>query len=93
MNGLRDLGRPINKLLIVKWSALGDIAMATAVMEDIRQAFPDSQIDLNTMPKFSHLFAEDDRFENIFAVDLRGNGTRSGMLFLGFSESGLRNMI
>ena len=76
MNEHRNLGRPINKILILKWSALGDIAMATAVMEDIRQAFPDSQIDLNTMPKFSHLLVEDDRFENIFAVELREKGAK-----------------
>ncbi|MFP6900230.1 MAG: glycosyltransferase family 9 protein, partial [Opitutales bacterium] len=52
--------------------AMGDVAIATAIMEDVRQAFPDARIDLNVMPPYLGLFAEDERFERVFAVDLRG---------------------
>jgi ADP-heptose:LPS heptosyltransferase len=66
-----DLKR-IKRILIVKWSAMGDVAMATAVMEDLRRAFPEAVIDLNVMPAYEGLFAEDDRFERVFSVDLKG---------------------
>ncbi len=51
---------------------MGDVAMATAVMEDLRRAFPEAVIDLNTMPAYEGLFAEDERFGRVFAVDLKG---------------------
>ncbi len=61
----------IRRILIIKWSALGDIAVATAIMQDIRNAFPHATIDLNTMPAFERLFREDPRFNDVFSVDLR----------------------
>lgn len=76
MKNSQDLGRRIDKILIIKWSALGDIAMATAVMEDIRIHFDESQIDLNTLPQFSQIFAEDDRFKKILTIDIRKKGAK-----------------
>lgn len=61
----------ITRILIIKWSAMGDIALSTAIMQDIRNAFPGAVIDLNTMPAFEKLFAGDPRFNNVFSVDLR----------------------
>ncbi len=63
--------KEIRRILIIKWSAMGDIALSTAVMQDIRNAFPEAVIDLNTMPAFEKLFSEDPRFESVFSVDLR----------------------
>jgi heptosyltransferase-2 len=61
----------VRRILIIKWSAMGDIALSTAIMQDIRNAFPAASIDLNTMPAFEKLFAEDPRFNDVFSVDLR----------------------
>jgi lipopolysaccharide heptosyltransferase II len=61
----------IRRILIVKWSALGDVVIATTAMEDIRRAFPAAEIDLNTMPAWTGLFDHDPRFAHVFAVDLR----------------------
>jgi heptosyltransferase-2 len=61
----------IQRILIIKWSAMGDIALSTAIMQDVRNAFPNASIDLNTMPAFEKLFAEDPRFNDVFSVDLR----------------------
>lgn len=74
-------GRPIRRILIVKWSALGDVAMATAIMEDVRQAFPKARIDVNTMPAYQQLFADDNRFENIISLDLRKKGQKLKAFF------------
>lgn len=61
----------IRRILIIKWSAMGDIALSTTAMQDVRNAFPDATIDLNTLPAFEKLFAEDPRFNDVFSVDLR----------------------
>ncbi len=61
----------IQRILIMKWSALGDIAMSTCIMEDIVRAFPHARIDLNTLPPWDKLFRDDPRFERIVAIDLR----------------------
>ncbi len=61
----------IRRILIIKWSALGDIAMATCVMEDVARAFPNAQIDLNTLPPWDKLFTGDPRFSNISKINIR----------------------
>lgn len=66
----------IRRILIIKWSAMGDVVMATAVMEDIYRAFPASRIDLNTMPSMLGLFEHDPRFHEVFAIDVRRKGSR-----------------
>lgn len=66
----------IRRILIIKWSAMGDVVMATALMEDIRLAFPDARIDLNTLPASAQLFAHDPRFDEVFAIDVRNKDAR-----------------
>ncbi len=39
----------VQRILIIKWGAMGDIANSMAVIEDIFRAFPHAAIDLNTM--------------------------------------------
>ncbi len=64
------------RILVIKWSALGDIAIASAVMEDIARAFPDAEIHLNTLPGNVKLFRHDPRFQEVFAIDVRKKGAR-----------------
>ncbi len=66
----------IRRVLVIKWSALGDVAIASAIMEDIRRAFPAATIDLNTLPSAARLFAHDPRFQEIFTIDVREPGKR-----------------
>ncbi len=61
----------IRRILIVKWSAMGDVIIATALFEDVARAFPDREIHLNTLPVWAGLFEHDPRFSRVFAVDLR----------------------
>lgn len=68
--------RRVRRMLIMKWSALGDVALASAAMEDLHQALPDVEMDLNTLPAFAPLFAEDPRFKRVLAIDVRGQGLR-----------------
>lgn len=61
----------INKILIIKWSAMGDVILATALMEDISRAFPGRELHINTLPAWEKLFTEDTRFSKILVTDLR----------------------
>lgn len=62
----------IRRILVMKWSAMGDVIIATALFEDIARAFPGREIHLNTLPPWKHLFQDDPRFQQVFSFDLRG---------------------
>jgi lipopolysaccharide heptosyltransferase II len=64
----------IRRILIIKWSALGDIAVASVAMEDVRRAFPRAEIHVNTLPPWDQLFRDDPRFSRVMAFPLRGRG-------------------
>ena len=51
--------KEIKKILIIKWGGMGDIILATSVMEDIYMSFPKSKIHLNTLPEWKCLFNYD----------------------------------
>jgi heptosyltransferase II len=70
---VNDLPRnqAIKRILIMKWGGMGDIVISTAIMEDIRLAFPHAELHLNTMPAWQLLFAHDPRFSRIWCVNLQ----------------------
>lgn len=74
MKAVREPG--VQRILVIKWSALGDMAMATAVFEDIARAYPDAEIHLNTLPGMAGLFEHDPRFAEVWAQDVRARGQR-----------------
>lgn len=61
----------IRRILVIKWSAMGDVVIATALFEDIARAFPRREIHLDTQPAWQPLFAHDPRFQRILSVDWR----------------------
>ena len=62
---------------------MGDVVISTALIQDIVNAFPNAQIDINTLPPWDLLFKNDPRFSRIIAIDLHGKGKRfSGTLGL-----------
>ena len=60
------INKNIKKILIIKWGGMGDLVMASGIMEDIALAFPDSDIDLNTRPQWAPLFDNDERFFTVW---------------------------
>ena len=62
----------IKRILVLKWSAMGDVVIATAAMEDLRLAFPEATLDLHTTRPFRALFEADVRFGKIMTHDIRG---------------------
>jgi heptosyltransferase-2 len=71
----------VRRILILKWSAMGDVVISTAFFEDIRRAFPHAAIDLNVGKPFAGLFAGDPRFDRVLTADFKGRDrTFSGLL-------------
>ena len=66
----------IRRVLVIKWSALGDVVIASALMEDIARALPHAEIHLNTQPNCTGLFAHDPRFAEVWAIDVRSKTHR-----------------
>jgi len=72
----------IRRILIIKWSAMGDVILATALFEDIARAFPGREIHLDTQPAWRDLlFADDPRFQRILAVDWSRRKNRLRQVF------------
>ena len=61
----------VKRILIIKWSAMGDVALASTVMEDVARAYPDAEIDLNTLPPCDKLFIHDPRFTHVYTFNVR----------------------
>lgn len=72
----------IQRVLVMKWSAMGDLAMASAAFEDIAKALPGCQIDLDTLPPWDKLYRGDPRFNHIHCFNLRKGGWRESLRWL-----------
>lgn len=64
-------GFVFKRILIIKWSALGDVVLATSAFEDIAHAYPTAEIHLNTLPQWKPLFETDPRFKKIIALPVK----------------------
>lgn len=75
----------VRRILIIKWSALGDVVSATTFMQDVCDAFPAAEIHLSTLPPFAKLFEGDPRFAKVIAINLRDrqHGFRRALEWIG----------
>lgn len=55
----------INRILIIRLSAMGDIIMASVVIDAIRHHFPDAQIDWLVQPESKNLLEHNPKLNNI----------------------------
>ena len=69
----------IRKILIIKWSAMGDVAIASAGIEDVARAHPSAVLHLSTFPPWDQLFHSDPRLHKILHIDVRGRSQFSAM--------------
>jgi len=65
------LGCPVRRALVIRWGALGDLVLATAVFEDLSQNLPDVEIHLNTEPPWDRMFQNDPRFKSVYVSNVR----------------------
>lgn len=75
-------GRKIDRVLVIKLSALGDVVLALAAMKRIRQAHPQARISLLTTPPFEAL-ARMSPYVDEVDVDGRPEGFGAWMALLG----------
>ena len=64
----------IRRILVLKWSAMGDVALASAALDDIADAYPEAALDLSTVPPWDRLYVHDPRLNHIHVIDVRGRG-------------------
>ncbi len=85
----------IKSILVIKWSALGDVIISTAILEDLRQAFPDARIDLNILPPWDRLFQHDTRLNGLLVIDVRkkDKGLKGALKWLRAVRSGKYDLI
>jgi heptosyltransferase-2 len=74
----------MKKYLLIRLGAIGDIVLATAAIEAISQAEPDSQIDLVCKARFAGLLKGHPKLANIYGFDEAGRhkGLRGLLLFI-----------
>jgi len=74
--------RDIEKILVIKLSALGDVVLALAAMKRIREAHPKAHITLLTTPPFEALMRMSPYVDEV-DTDGRPEGFRAWMALLG----------
>ncbi len=62
----------IKKIIIIRWGSLGDLAINSAIFQDIYEQLPDREIHLMTEPQWADLFKHDPRFTKIITYPMRG---------------------
>jgi len=68
--------RSIQRILVMKWSAMGDVVISSALFTDIVSNFPNAKVDLQTMSRWKGLFEHDSRFDRIHYIDVRNRKIR-----------------
>ncbi len=66
----------IKKILIIKWSAMGDCVIASALLDEIREYFPQASIALNVLPPWQMLFENDTRIDTLVNFRMRKVGIK-----------------
>lgn len=66
----------IKKILIIKWSAMGDCVIASALLDEIREHFPHATIALNVLPPWQMLFENDTRIDTLIHFKMRKSGIK-----------------
>lgn len=57
------------KILVVRFSSLGDVILTTGVLKRFKEQFPDSEITLLTYNEFKGLFSEVKFIDNVISID------------------------
>lgn len=61
--------KDINKILVIRFSSLGDIILTTPFLKILRQNFPESQIDFCVKKSYSEILKYNPNINNILEVD------------------------
>ena len=59
---------------------MGDVAIASAGLEDVALAHPNAELHLSTLPPWDQLFVSDPRLSKVISIDVRGQTQYSATL-------------
>ena len=59
----------MENILVIRFSSLGDVVMATAVVEALRREFPRSRLTVLTRAVYAPVFAGDRRIDNLIGIN------------------------
>ena len=73
----------MKQILIIRLGAIGDIVLATAVLEALRRIYPGAALDFICKERFTGLFSGDPRLRRVIGFDERAahRGLRGTLLF------------
>jgi heptosyltransferase-2 len=80
------MDRQIEKILIIRFSSLGDIVLTTPVIDALKGAFPAAEISFLTKLKYRDLLKADPRITRLVEFDSGGKHRRAGGLMKLISE-------
>lgn len=63
--------KDVKKILIMRWGSMGDVAICSAVINDICKHFSNVEIHLNVEPPWDKLFQGDNRFAKVHNMKVR----------------------
>ena len=66
------MAKDAKRMLIIRLSALGDVAMTVPVIYSLARRYPDLHIDVVTRPFFSRLFINKPENVNVIGIDFKG---------------------
>jgi len=73
--------QPIQHILVIRFSSIGDIVLTTPTLRALRRRFPDARIDMVTKREYAELVATNPALNHVYRYDAR-SGIR-GLLQLG----------
>lgn len=71
MNGNKNMKSGKKRILVVRFSALGDVAMTLPVVYSLARQYPDLQIDFITSPFFARLFMNAPGNITVHGIDIK----------------------
>lgn len=72
MSGNMLSRKEVKKILIIRWGSLGDLALCSAIFQDVYEQFPQAEIHLMVDPVWAPLFEGDPRFSQLITYRIRG---------------------
>jgi ADP-heptose:LPS heptosyltransferase len=67
--------QPINKILVIRLSSIGDIILTTPVLRSLKAAWPDARIDYCTKAPFISLLASNPRLSAVYTIEEPPSGS------------------
>ena len=72
---IRNPKSEIRRILIIRFSSLGDVALASVVIDALKEAFPSSELILLVGASYAGLYEGDPRLAGVFRFERTGRGT------------------